>query len=63
MKISIMEVRKRKKQSKAEVDKEWALFMDKLRNTPPEKLSPVAKYWLAHEHDESVKLNMRYVMR
>lgn len=58
-----MEKKKTKRKSKAEVEKEWALFMDKLRSTPEEMLSPVAKYWLAHEHDEPVKLNMRYVMR
>lgn len=37
--------------------------MDELRNIPADRLSPAAKYWLKHEHDEPVKLNMRYVLR
>ena len=37
--------------------------MDKLRSMPEEELSPMAKYWLKHEYDDPVELNMRYVLR
>lgn len=36
---------------------------DSLRQIPEEKRSAAVKYWLAHEHDEPVELNMRYVLR
>ena len=53
----------RGKKTKAQKKKDTAKFMDKLRNTPEEKLSPMAKYWLKHEHDEPISLNMRYVLK
>lgn len=39
--------------------------MDRLRKTPKEKLSPVAKYWLEHENDEGkwVIYDMRAVLK
>lgn len=49
--------------SKAKKENDWAVYMDKLRNTPEEQLSAIAKYWLEHEHDEPIRLNMRYVMK
>lgn len=55
---------RKKRMTKAERRlKEDKEFMDKLRGTPPEKLSPIARYWLEHEHDAPVVLNMRYVLR
>lgn len=53
----------KKKRTKKQKAQDWAMLMEKLRNTPEDKLSPMAKYWLKHEHDEPVSLNMRYVLR
>lgn len=57
------EKRRRRGRTKAQREKDWAMVLEKLKNTPEDQLSPVAKYWLNHEHDEPVKLNMRYVMK
>lgn len=54
---------KRKRKTKKQKHEEHVKFMDELRKLPEDQLSPVAKYWLKHEHDEPVKLNMRYVLR
>lgn len=54
-----MEKRRTKKQ-KAE---DWAAFMEKLRNTPKDRLSKAAKYVLEHEDDPPVELDMRYVLK
>ncbi len=53
---------KRKRTKKQKVQDELD-FMRKLRSKPEEKLSPMAKYWLTHEHDEPIALNMRYVLK
>ena len=50
---------KRKRKTKKQKHEEHVKFMDELRKLPEDQLSPVAKYWLEHEHDEPVKLNMR----
>ncbi len=42
---------------------EWVAFIEKLRNTPKEKLSKAAKYLLEHEGEEPTELNMRYVLK
>lgn len=57
------EKRRRRGRTKAQREKDRAMVLEKLKNTPEDQLSPVAKYWLNHEHDEPVKLNMRYVMK
>ena len=57
------DVMKKKKLTTDEKRKKCQVFMDELRNIPADRLSPAAKYWLKHEHDEPVKLNMRYVLR
>lgn len=36
---------------------------DQLRQIPEEERSAAVRYWLAHENDEPVELNMRYVLR
>ena len=55
--------KKGQRRPKASKEEGWAEYMDRLRTTPEDQLSSIAKYWLAHEHDEPVKLNMRYVMK
>ena len=52
--------RKRTKRQKLQDERN---FMNKLRSMPEEELSPMAKYWLKHEYDDPVELNMRYVLR
>ena len=54
---------KQRKRTKKQKEIERIAFYERLKATPKEKLSPIAKYWLEHENDEPVKLNMRYVLR
>lgn len=51
------------KKTKSQKTKEWAEFITQLKNTPKDKLSPMGKYWLAHENDAWVDLDMKYVLR
>lgn len=51
------------KKTKRQKAKEWAEFITQLKNTPTDKLSPMGRYWLAHENDTQVELNMKYVLR
>lgn len=55
-----MEKRRTKKQ-KAE---DWAAFMEKLRNTPKDRLSKAAKYVLEHEDEDGTYwMDMKAVLK
>lgn len=55
----------RKRRPKKE--QEWKDFLNTLRNTPEEKLSAIAKYWLKHENDSEedkwIIYDMKAVMK
>lgn len=42
---------------------EWHDFLAQLKSMPAEKLSKTAKYFLAHEHDEPVEMDMKAVLK
>ena len=53
----------KEKKTKEEKRADMAELIARLKATPKDKLSAAAKYLLAHENDEPVELNMRYVLR
>ena len=56
---------KKPKYTDEERKQRWAEFLEKLRNMPPEKLSPIAKSWLSHKDDENewIICDMKAVLR
>lgn len=54
-----------KKQTKADLKKQrWAVTLEKIRNTPPEKLSKLAKWILKDEEKkQEVHVDMKAVLK
>lgn len=53
----------KEKKTKEEKRAESKAFMEELKKMPKGKLSKIALYWLAHENDEPVEMDMRAVLR